>query len=37
MFLRQEFTGELGFKLDNIALVVNWWFDVIGCENTGYD
>jgi hypothetical protein len=23
IFLRQEFTGELGFKFDSIALVVN--------------
>ena len=34
-FLRQEFTGELGFKFNSIALVVNWRFDVIDSEKTG--
>ena len=37
MFLRQEFTGELGFEFDNIALVVNWWSDVIDSEKTGHN
>ena len=35
MFLRQEIIGELGFKLNSIAIVVNWWFDIIDCEKTG--
>ena len=35
--LRQEFTSKFGFKFDDIALVVNWWFDVIDSEKTGHD
>ena len=35
--LRQESTGELGFELDGVALVIDTWCNVINCENTGYN
>ena len=34
IYLRQYAISELWFQLDDIPLVVNWWFDDIDCIST---